>query len=338
MKIQQLTGLLESIINEHPSTETVTDFFSLCQNIARVYVRKKARSIRLITDFFDDSIEDISLDCLADLFQRDEKGTFVQIKAYVESFSYESASEEELLSRLRTLVFSKVNNRLFQLYHDVDPALGKIIRQIKTAIQTLRHFDVFERFGELCITPHRCETLEHLPAMDRKRLEHSLLKTVNGSENIPTLLGKLAKCLQEQSDYNRVVPLIVVAVVFRSLYKTLNEIGAEEGEQEVILTSDVRGVVGVVCQQVQNEMETHYVQKKKIEHETYREYFLVIEQSIMERLVQSDGEEFALYEHLRERMADVTQEEYQQQHKAPLWYLSHLAYKRVMKELKKEFR
>ena len=107
---------------------------------------------------------DLAYDCIADIFQLNEGGTYVQLSAYFAGINLKLASEEETLAHLRRLVFSKVNHGIFRLYSESDPVLAKILRNIKLAIASLGSFVELQRFDESCIAPSLCETNEHLPA------------------------------------------------------------------------------------------------------------------------------------------------------------------------------
>ena len=172
---------------------------------------------------------DIAFDCIADLFQQNEEGRFVQLEAYFSSFDIANESDESLLSHLRRLVFSKANQVIFRIYNETDPSLGKIIRNIKLAIQSLNNFDIVTRFDETCILPSACETLEHLPAIKRNEFENQIRNTAHGTETIPQLLAQLSLYLRQQTEYSRLVPMVSVALVFRSLYQN-QKVSADEFE------------------------------------------------------------------------------------------------------------
>ncbi len=99
---------------------------------------------------------DVAYDCIADLFQKDEKGNYVKLQAFFNSLNIQSLSNQEILSHLRRIVSSRVNQGLFRIYQEAYPSLGKIIRNIKVSIQVVNNFNETERFGEIYISPIHC--------------------------------------------------------------------------------------------------------------------------------------------------------------------------------------
>ncbi|MDI6803591.1 MAG: hypothetical protein QME58_07065 [Bacteroidota bacterium] len=133
--------------------------------------------------------------------------------------SITTSRDEEILSHLRRLVFSKVNHGIYRQYSEIDPSLSKILRNIKIAINTLKNFTEVERFGESCIAPCACDTLEDNPAFDRDELRGFFMCEVNGREHIPDLLAKFSLILREQTDRCRIIPLVTVGInISRCIY------------------------------------------------------------------------------------------------------------------------
>jgi hypothetical protein len=331
-----LRQVILSVISENPPHECVNEFIFHCQKIALVFLRKKAGSGRLNKDFFAISLDDLAYDCIADLFTRDHDERMLQVSTYFESMSLNSASEEDLLSHLRQLVFSKVNQGLFRAYNEIDPVLGKILRNIKLAVQTLEQFQLIDRFGETCLVPVLCDPLLHLPQMERGELERTMRSAATGTEYVPSLLAKLSRCLREQNEYSRLVPLISIAFTIRAMY--CEQISYDTVYPEIdgqLLLDDAIGIMKTVCENIKKETEPQYVGKKKIGPEDFENYFKIIGQHLEHKLTTNDGEDFSLYDRIRAVYPELTKEEYYIIHRAKVEYLYSLIYKRVMKELRK---
>ena len=330
----ELKQLISSVITEKPQSRSINEFVFLCRKIALVQIRRKLNSGRLHSGFFKSSPDDLAIDCIADLFQQDDSDAFIQIKTYFESLSLDNISEKDLLTHLRRLVFARVNQSIFRMYNETDPSLGKILRNIKLAVSGLQYFKETERFGEQCIAPSACETLEHLPELDRTELERQLRYHARGSEHIPALLAKLSVYLREQNDHSRIVPLMLVAMVFRSLY------GDAPITQEVIMedrfiAGDASAILHDVCDQLMNETHPTYVGKRKIEPVVFKKYFDVIEENLIATIIHQDGNRMSFFTSLKTIMPELTEKEYRQKHKSRIEYLARIAHKRALKELRK---
>ena len=160
--LKNLRPNLSFVLANAHSKRQLEELVSLCHSLAVSSIRGKLASGKINTTLLGLNDSDLAYDCIADLFQRDEKGTVLHLKTYFESFLVESESDELLLAHLRRLIFARVNQGLFRLYNEADPALGKILRNIKLAIHSLGNFVEFERFGESHIAPSLCDPLHEL--------------------------------------------------------------------------------------------------------------------------------------------------------------------------------
>ncbi len=312
-------------------------FVLLCHSIAVVAVRRKISLATLQKRILQEQHSDLAYDCIADLFRMDEVGTMVQVKAYFEGLDCEDASDEVLLAHLRRLVLSKVNQGIFRTFNEVDPTFGKILRNVKLAVQALQSFTVVERFGETCIYPANCDPLAHLPMAQRSDLERALREAANGGENIPTLLARLSLYLREQKVQSRIVPLLSVALIFKAVYENQPPVDAATTDvEEAMARKDVLAIVKQCCGKIKGDMQSSYVEKKKVSRRLYELYFEAIEQNLCERLAGTDDDNHSLYHALRSKQANLTRETYKKTHRARLEYLATLAYEETVKALKKE--
>jgi hypothetical protein len=332
----EVRPVINTILNGHPSTNSVNELIFICRKIALVHLRRKAVSGRLHPDICSIPLTNLAIDCIADLFQQDDDGNVVQIRSYFDGLSVESISDEDLLTHLRRLICSRVNQSIFRIYNEMDPSLGKILRNIKLAMGALDNFNVIDRFGENCIIPSNCESLEQLPVIDQTDLERQMRKNANGSESIPKLMAILSRYLRGQKENSRIVPLTTVAFIFRSIYSI--QIDIDSGDtcmEDRFIAGDVASLIQELCRRMMSENELKYVQKKKIEPETFKKYFNVIEENLYQTIIGQDGDRASYYESLSSLIPGLTKEEYRKVHKSKIEYLARLTHKQVIKELKK---
>jgi hypothetical protein len=227
-----------------------------------------------------------------------------------------------------------VNQSVFRMYNEADPALGKILRNIKYAVQTLNNFKEIERFSEQCIAPCSCETLEHLPEADPSDLERELRQCANGSEHIPALMAKLALYLRGQSTHSRIVPLMMIAKIFRSLYFEAQD-SPEVTIDDRLTERDGSAILHDVCIRLMNETQPSYVGKGKVDPVLFKKYFDVIEENLNATIIRQDGERMSFFISLKTTMPELTEKEYRKNHKSRIEYLARIAHKRAVKELRK---
>lgn len=281
------------------------------------------------------STSDLAYDCIADLFQKDADGNYIQLLSYFKGLSLTAAKDEEILAYLRRLVFSKVNQGIYRLYSEADPSLAKIIRNIKIAINILKNYNEVERFGEACIVPCACDTLENYPAIDRDLLEQRFAALTSGRELVPELMAKLSLYLREQNEHCCVIPIVTVAILFRSIYNCRqdlpNQVVIEDAE---LIASDTSATIKNVCEDIKNKNQIKYVEEGKVSKEMFEKYFIVLEEELGEKFIGKDGHDFSLYESLKKLSLDMTKEEYKKNHRNKIEYLLKQVNKEVIKRLK----
>ena len=181
---------LSQLFNEPRQHVAINHIVQQCFNIALAYLHHRLRRGSLIDNQFGISNEDLAMDCIAELYQRDETGTFIVLRQYFDSISWEKLSDEELQVALRRLVFSKVNEGLFRNYREEDPNLAKIIRNIKEAVKHKEKVNLM-RYREtnwLVYGPEDA-TLNHLPLAPAEVLEAYLFSVVCNTSNVYTAVG-----------------------------------------------------------------------------------------------------------------------------------------------------
>jgi hypothetical protein len=242
-----------------------------------------------------------------------------------------------MLTHVRRLVFSKVNHRIFRIYNELDPGLGKILRNVKLAVHTLRNFSEVERYGELYLVPGLCDTLEHLPALETEHLLQQLLAEAPPRSRIPELLACLSRFLRRQNAGSRLISLLDSAIIIRDWYAADSRDQAEQNASEATLAADdTLQVIRRSCRAVFQAMRATYVGKKNMCPELFETCCAVVEEGVIERLVAGNNGERSFFRRLRERLPDLTEEEYRSVHRTRLEYLARKAYRRAVGELRKE--
>lgn len=326
---------LQKILDDRYAERNLNGVVRVSHALAISFLKSKAASHKLNPEFLHLNLHDAAYDCIADLFVRDDQNAVVQLKGYFGSLGVDQLSDEALLAHLRRLICSKVNQSIFRLYNEIDPALGKILRNIKLAILALRNFDESEWMGETIITPVTCDSLSGREDIPPDVLEAELRKDLSGRERIPELMSKLALILRRQNEYSRSVPLMLVARVFRSIYSEPMQAVAVGPTAELnLLKEDAATLIRHACGSIQREMLPRYVGKKKVSETTYGHYFAVIEQRLLSMVVSEDGVDFSYYQELRKHMPGLTREHYAKAHRATLEYLGRMVEERFRSRIK----
>ena len=326
---------LEAAVENTLTLQQINGLVDLCHSMATVALRRKIAPAMLDSGVHGTNYRDLAYDCIAELFQQGEDGSLLQIRTYFQGIDRAAASDQELLTHLRRIVFTKVNHGVVRFYGEADPDLGKILRNIRLSVQALRNYNVVERFGDTFLIPAFAPSLEELPAFSREELERILLREVRLDDHVPAMLAHLSRILVGQHERSRLVPLTTVALAIRSIYFTPET--AEPGGapvEESFTVPEMQALVQSACREVLGRMAPEYVDSGKVERDMFRKYVEVIEKNVALRFTGEESDGHSLYAGLRSLVPSLSESEYRATHRARLEYLARLAYKRSVEMLR----
>ncbi len=328
-----LRETIQAAISGSPTREEVNCLIHICHSLAHPFLMRKIATGSLLR-MQGSAIADLAYDCIAELFQTDDGGTCTQLRSYFCGIPLAGCEDEEILPHLRKLVFSKVNQAVFRLYTEYDPALSKILRNIKSAVHSFQNFIPLERFGEPCFVPSTSGSLQQLPPYTPEELEMQFLPRTTGREHIPELLAKLSLHLRQQDTRCRIIPLMTIGMLFRSVYA--GRYPAEEivlpGET-MLNSHDALMAIRQACREVEVRMRRKYLGRKKVSGPLLRDYFQVIEEHLEEKIVSGNGSDHHLYESLRSFYPGLTKTNYYLEHRNRLEYILKLVQKETLRRL-----
>jgi len=330
-----LTGLKDAIISlVDGRVSTIESGFLLraAYSVARELLSLKFQHNPGLRKYTGLSFDDLAYDSIADLFERDSSDALVHFKAYFSSFSVLQFTEAEALVHFRRLISSAVNQNVTHVLGDHDPALRKIIRNIKLTLVAHRTFEEIERFDETCIVPANCDTNEHLPEYDLEGLIALLAPDVRGDEFVPEMLAILCHCLREQSECSRITPLTDVALAFRTILLMKRSAISHENPQSTSryeLEDLIRKTVLGVSQLIASRYKTTFNGR----NEVLQGYFRAIEYVLLSKVDGMDGSTGSLYEGLKHTFPGLSEKEYRTQHRTRLEYFYKLCRSALASEI-----
>ena len=312
------------------------EFVQLCHDLALPIIRKKIALGKLNLPSMGLKESDAVYDCIADLFYRDDTGLFTRFQAYFEKHvgDVSSISEEELTIALRRLIFGKINNNIVRLYSEADPSLGKILRNLKIALDRSTLFEERVRFGDVCLVPRASDPLFHLPPLQFDSLRQEFSRIVRVHDNVPEMLKKLHAVLVGQEEFQRAVSVVSTGVLFKETY-TLGW----ETDQEAIVheektdSAHLVKIVEDVCLKLRTDLYPKYVEKGKCSNEVFGKYIEAVRSIPKSPLTDQEHEDSTFYQHLCGQMPGLTKEEYQRDHRTIIEYLTRVGKERLKTQL-----
>jgi len=330
------TGLRENLLAVligSCSRDKLNMLIAACHALARSFLASKS-SAGTLCGATGLSTSDLAYDCIAELFQQDVSGRYLQLEAYFGGIPLATVRDDELLAHTRRLVFSKVNQGIFRLCAETDPSMAKILRNIKIAVGSLKSFAEIERFGEPCLAPALCDTLQEYPMYSLDELKTQFIPQTTSREYIPDLLAKLSLFLQERNDRCRIVPVVSVGHLFRAVYTSRHIEYTDIIEaQDHSMEKDVSEIISTACMEISKKTSKKYVGSRKVSDEVFQKYFDVIERELLEKYIGENGDNHSFYEGLKTYIPTLEKQEYLSTHRNRLEYLYKLSEKESLKRL-----
>ncbi len=314
-----LKEAVHALLNEDFTQRHEQFLLSSAHTLATNLLRVKLLHTPAIKHHLGLNAKDLGYDCIAELFERDTHGHLIHFKTYFSNFDCQQLSEEEILLHFRRLVSSAVNQNLVHVYHNYDPSLGKILRNIKLAVVAHRTFEEVDRFDESCLAPIHCHHAEHLPAMDQEILFLLLAPHVRGDEFIPELLSIFSRCIREQEEYSRIIPVITIALTFRTLLvsKQNHRPGSLSGEEHQF---EIVELIQKHVEFIKSSMVVRNNGHAKNHQGIMDIYFETITTVLLSKLDGHDGSAESLFEGLKQHMTQLNVHEYREHHRTKLEY------------------
>lgn len=283
----------------------------------------------------------IVFDCISDIFSRNENSRFYRVESYFENLSdkLENLSEEGIIIVFRRFIFNIVHNNLIRLYSEADPALGKILRNMKISLNKNPLFTQLTRFGDVYLIPEGADVLWEKPPFAFEQLQNIFSKTAIVYDNIPEMFKKLHSVIVEQDDYQRAVPFVSAALLFKEVYVLGWKFEDHENKSNNVLTDlendDIKTIVNNVCSKMKNKMYRSYVIKGKVNEILFSKYMNTLTEILINSFSSGMYETDSYFDSLKNHIPELTKEDYARDHRTIIEYLAKLGKEKMKIELKK---
>lgn len=294
-----------------------------CKIIALAYLKMKVKSGNSFITNLGASIDDLALDCIADLFERNEMGRYPQFEAYFSGINPTELSEPESRSKLRRLVFSKVNDGLFRNFGIYDMSLSKIIRNLKLSADNyglpIQRIDgdnylIFEK---------EAQTSSKLPIMPPEFLEIKLTNSLELRMETPDVLSVLIDIFRDQTDYEKKYSIVQLArIIRRSFIHLQDHPKTNTGIQESVISKyKLNKLLGDAIEGCSECFEKTYIHKGKLDRETLEKYLSCIKKILHHHYVADSDTGDSYYDHFKLEFPEISKEEYRDCHRQYLEYM-----------------
>ena len=304
---EKLIELIQKILDGVVTTPELNLFISYCQAFSKTSLINEIQHGRLNLDQSLSSqheLDDFALDCIADLFARDENEDLFLLRRVFESKLEEFYSTpSSAVPTLRKLIASRVHQSLISLFSRIDQGGWKIWRNL--SLVTKRHPDLHEfTYLTNCYLYYDAsgggfETPDKLnpegKSIPDELISDWLQTSLKEHYGLPQVIANTFLKLQSHSEYSQ---FIARARLYNLLKEHLNISYLDVGEIEALASNTANPstqdavpnqteVSIALTAYLKGELHAKYVCKGKIEEPLCQEYFAILELYFSDLL--SDG-------------------------------------------------
>jgi hypothetical protein len=334
-----LRDALQRILSPRPSPTDAEPFITVALRMATLHLRNKTGSGSITPAFFGLTLEDLAVDCVGPLFERDGLGRFVQLREYYISLNWETLDDAELLAYTRRLVFNKVNQQIARLYKESDPSLEKLMRNLRNAMRSGTHLVEQRRANELWVTvPKNVQHDETLPLMPWEFLEGEIIPRIQAKTTLKDIVRNVADILSGQNTYRQSYPFTSIALIIRTAFVRAGEAVENDGNSETsgLSSGEIRNAIERTVAGVATSKEHSYVTKGKVTSETYTAYINAARAILLAEFVENDGHEKSFYQQLAGEMPGLVIMDYRKYHRCHFEYLVKLSREQFVRFAREE--
>lgn len=340
------------------SQAQLVEFINLTQKISLGYLKyqeiigKRISGERVDTDV---ELEDLAVDCIAELFSGDGEGNFPQlIRYYHPKFEEdEHLTDADVLILTRRLVVRKTKQELSRIFRERDPEGAKIVRNIKVAIRTSEKLQIFADLGkefvfyknglelhenDIVDTDAIAEYLRRKnPPIPEDILHTRFIDIYNPSDSVSSSIRKLLKTVHEFQDYQNFLPVdTIVKLIRRVKFNAVKErLSADEivpTPLDMLEVKEIESYIDVVMEKVEGKINSQYLRSNKLDQERAEIYAKALRDVLNDLIQKKDNSSY--FRNLRHYLPELTQREYRQNERSVFEYLAKVAKKEFRKHLK----
>lgn len=206
----------------HLTHSDIKELVSISRIIISSYLRHTKPRIIKLCENEGITLEDLSIDCIAELFEVDENKNFIRLNNLVNNIrlSLVKLSPVEVYLAFKGLLTRMADTQIARQYAIVDPNGYKILRNIKEYIKSSQFLYLQKTIYGTLITVNQSDSPGGvLPYCDYEYLEKEFHSYAKDKADIPSLMSALLKLLYEQSDYRKELLLTDCVSLFKKYFE-----------------------------------------------------------------------------------------------------------------------
>jgi hypothetical protein len=277
------------------------------------------------------SVSDLGIDCIGELFSRDEHDAFYIMNNFVESLRepLKDIPDNQLFFAYKSFVSRLADAQLARTYAQIDPVGARLHRNIKEAIKKSNGLILREDFRGYMIYTSNNTSNEYLDDSQLDDLERRLLEGSSVFHSAPKILEKLSLLLQDE--YQKAVRLIDIVQILKkylSSQSIQDSMGNGIGAFDDVIPLDMTILRQEILRDIQSKIFSTYVLTAKINKKEAQSLYAVlfdIVTGICNRDTPNDS-----YYAIAKKHLSLSKEEYNADWRVKIEYLARLAREKLI--------
>ncbi len=335
----ELPFAIAGMLRSPAGNALVTEVVARCHRMAVAYLRVRTASRSFDPGRLGLTVEDFAYDAIAELFRRDEENRYIVLERAFEPLQpLEHRAPEFVEQELRRQVLNVVLRQIYRSYRDTDPALARIIRNIKQTLRSHETARMIDIRGDWMVAPADAHALLITrPVMPPELLAPEVSARSNRASSLRGMLGAVADALREQDDYSRVFPLVGVALIIRSIYAAATPVDGGESGGEALTAEDLDRLLAPALDRVMTRA-ARYVRDGKLTDAQLVLYRRTLRDIVIEEVTGGMDEDVSFFEILTRHDPSISRAQYHAKHRVILEYLIKLVRREVRDILGNEWK
>lgn len=312
------------LISTPDSQQSVNNLVEICFKIALNHLRFNYKKVQRIILRDEISLEDIAIDSITSLFERDQPGCFKNILEPFNSWEPPIKTEEEALFFLTKLVQKRADQHISHLLRESDLLFSKLADSVNYLLKKYSYRKT-SYFGTIFIINSETENIsgKTIPIEEFEKLPAKLF---TGKKNF---LQNIFLYLNSETSYVSAIPFNALIHKLKELNIALYNISESTTEQNDNI--EINSIVAQALNKTIQKLDDTYISKEKLsmdEGEKFRKALMDISRDI-----KDGGVNPGLYKYLLAHIQALDEETYKQKYHNILEYLLKVLKQNIADEL-----
>ncbi|HCY76045.1 MAG TPA: hypothetical protein DHV28_09000 [Ignavibacteriales bacterium] len=316
-------GVLTSIYENRYSRSEVNYLIDLSYSYSYTYLKYRYKNLNKVLLAEDVNLQELAIDAIAPLFERDETGTFIKLSKAFNEWQPKIESDQQAAFFINRIVAKSVEKFAAELLRQSDPFFSKILDSINYLIEK-HNYKKKNLIGATYIVESESEKkIGSLP--DIKFINELPIELF---ENNNEILKQIFNYIKANTDSTPAIPLNALVMKIKQIKMSSFNLSQSATNGNEI---EIESVVNKALEITFVKMYESYLSKNKIdenEADKFREAFrnIIID-------LRDGGISPGLHKYLLEQMPELTFENYEKRYQNIFEYLFKILKKEIINQL-----